>query len=175
MKKRAAGSGHRSVRCRQFGWGPFGYPPRLRSGLRQNRAGFLEKREKGRTPISANLSGILFWAVNPSPGGNQQALTGIFEFPRSRLLARNNCRLARNSGVIVETSETSLGPNRCRTYRPGLNYCKLLREIHTAQEVLEPWIRAQVIESGVRFQTHHMHRVFLISGLQPMKGVLFLA
>src|SRR5713226_9775501 len=29
---------------------PFGYPPRLRSGLRQNRAGFLEKREKGRTP-----------------------------------------------------------------------------------------------------------------------------
>jgi len=65
----------------------FGYPPRLRSGLRQNGAGFLEKREKGRTPISANLSGILFWAVNPSPGGNQQALTGIFEFPRSRLLA----------------------------------------------------------------------------------------
>src|ERR1700694_3393544 len=29
---------------------PFGSPPRLRSGLRQNRAGFLEKREKGRTP-----------------------------------------------------------------------------------------------------------------------------
>src|SRR5260370_35647327 len=29
---------------------PFGYPPRLRSGLRQNRAGFLEKREKGRPP-----------------------------------------------------------------------------------------------------------------------------
>jgi hypothetical protein len=29
---------------------PFGYPPRLRSGLRQNRAGFLEKREKGPTP-----------------------------------------------------------------------------------------------------------------------------
>jgi len=29
---------------------PFGYPPRLRSGLRQNRAGFLERREKGRTP-----------------------------------------------------------------------------------------------------------------------------
>src|SRR5713226_3567000 len=68
------------------GGGPFGYPPRLRSGLRQNRAGFLEKREKGRTPLSANLSGILFWAVNPSPGANQQALTGIFEFPRSRLL-----------------------------------------------------------------------------------------
>jgi hypothetical protein len=36
-----AGSGHRSVRCRQFGWG------RLRLLLR---AGFLEKREKGRTP-----------------------------------------------------------------------------------------------------------------------------
>ena len=32
------------------GGGPFGYPPRLRSGLRQNRAGLLEKREKGRTP-----------------------------------------------------------------------------------------------------------------------------
>jgi len=44
-----AASGHRNVRCRQFA-GPFGYPPRLRSGLRQNRAGFLEKREKGRTP-----------------------------------------------------------------------------------------------------------------------------
>jgi hypothetical protein len=86
-----------------------------------------------------------------------------------------NFRVARSSGVIVEASETSLGPNRCRTYRPGLNYCKLLREIHTAQEVLEPWIRAQVIESWVRFQTHHMHRVFLISGFQPMKGVLFLA
>jgi hypothetical protein len=45
-----AASGHRNVRCRQFGRAPFGYPPRLRSGLRQNRAGFLEKREKGRTP-----------------------------------------------------------------------------------------------------------------------------
>src|ERR1700687_1112568 len=43
---------HRSVRCRQLGRAPFGYPPRLRSGLRQNRAGFLEKREKGRTPSS---------------------------------------------------------------------------------------------------------------------------
>src|SRR6266851_9157438 len=42
-----AASGHRNVRCRQFGRAPFGYPPRLRSGLRQNRAGFLEKREKG--------------------------------------------------------------------------------------------------------------------------------
>jgi hypothetical protein len=45
-----AASGHRDVRCRQFGRALFGYPPRLRSGLRQNRAGFLEKREKGRTP-----------------------------------------------------------------------------------------------------------------------------
>ena len=45
-----AASGHRNVRCWQFGGPPFGYPPRLRSGLRQNRAGFLEKREKGRTP-----------------------------------------------------------------------------------------------------------------------------
>ena len=44
-----AASGRRNVRCRQFGRAPFGYPPRLRSGLRQNRAGFLEKREKGRT------------------------------------------------------------------------------------------------------------------------------
>src|SRR4029077_17098671 len=41
-----AASGHRNVRCRQFGRAPFGYPPRLRSGLRQNRAGFPEKREK---------------------------------------------------------------------------------------------------------------------------------
>src|SRR5437899_1889482 len=44
-----AASGHRNVRCRQFGRAPFGYPPRLRSGLRQNGASFLEKREKGRT------------------------------------------------------------------------------------------------------------------------------
>ncbi len=35
--------------CRRFGRPPFGYPPRLRSGLRQSRAGFLEKREKWRT------------------------------------------------------------------------------------------------------------------------------
>src|SRR6266446_2239522 len=45
-----AASAHRNVRCRQFGRLPFGYPPRLRSGLRQNRGGFLEKREKRRTP-----------------------------------------------------------------------------------------------------------------------------
>src|SRR5438445_6036047 len=32
-----AASGHRNVRCRQFGRAPFGSPPRLRSGLRQNR------------------------------------------------------------------------------------------------------------------------------------------
>ena len=38
-------------RCRLFSRPPFGYPPRLRSGLRQNRAGFLEKREKWRTPL----------------------------------------------------------------------------------------------------------------------------
>src|SRR5258706_11745472 len=40
-----ADQGHRSVRCRQLGRAPL----RLCSGLRQNRAGFLEKREKGRT------------------------------------------------------------------------------------------------------------------------------
>jgi hypothetical protein len=45
-----AASGRRNVRYRQFGRAPFGYPPRLRSGLRQNRAGFLERREKGRIP-----------------------------------------------------------------------------------------------------------------------------
>src|SRR6266403_458445 len=45
-----AASGRRNVRCRQSAGPPFGSPPRLRSGLRQNRAGFLEKREKGRTP-----------------------------------------------------------------------------------------------------------------------------
>jgi hypothetical protein len=49
-KGQGAASGHRNVRCRQFGRGPFGCPPRLRSGLRQNRAGFLEKREKGAHP-----------------------------------------------------------------------------------------------------------------------------
>ncbi len=47
MARRARGSPLWSRRC---GRPPFGYPPRLRSGLRQNRAGFLEKREKGRTP-----------------------------------------------------------------------------------------------------------------------------
>jgi hypothetical protein len=30
-------------------------------------------------------------------GGNQQALTGIFELPRIGLLARNNFRIARDS------------------------------------------------------------------------------
>ena len=44
-----AASGHRKLGVGSSG-DPFGYPPRLRSGLRQNRAGFLEKREKGRTP-----------------------------------------------------------------------------------------------------------------------------
>src|SRR5258707_15826668 len=39
-------SGPRNVRCRQFGRAPFGSPPRLRSGLRQSRAGFLENRDK---------------------------------------------------------------------------------------------------------------------------------
>ncbi len=48
--EKGLGAGHRNVRCWQLGRAPFGYPPRLRSGLRQNRAGFLEKREKGRTP-----------------------------------------------------------------------------------------------------------------------------
>src|SRR6202158_3596508 len=59
-----ADKGHRSVRCRQLGRAPFGYPSRLRSGLRQNRAGFLEKREKGRTPPKFRV-GML--EVDPKP------------------------------------------------------------------------------------------------------------
>ena len=55
-KDLGAASGHRNVRCRQFGRATFGYPPRLRSGLRQNRAGSLEKREKGRTPQSFRVN-----------------------------------------------------------------------------------------------------------------------
>src|SRR5712692_307041 len=43
-------SGHGVLGVGSSAGPPFGYPPRLRSGLRQNRAGFLEKREKGRTP-----------------------------------------------------------------------------------------------------------------------------
>src|SRR5438445_12799385 len=43
-----AASRHGNVRCRQFGRAPFGLSPRLRSGLRQNRAGSLDK---GRTPV----------------------------------------------------------------------------------------------------------------------------
>jgi hypothetical protein len=48
--------------CRQLGRAPFGYPPRLRSGLRQKRAGFLEKREKGCTPSSRTAP------LKPKPG-----------------------------------------------------------------------------------------------------------
>ena len=61
-------SGHRNVRCRQFGRAPFGYPPRLRSGLRQNRLpiypalsfaipqfSFRDRRSWSRT-VSANRS-----------------------------------------------------------------------------------------------------------------------
>jgi hypothetical protein len=47
-----AASGRRNIRCRQFGTAAFGYPPRLRSGLRENRAGFLEKREGAHPRLS---------------------------------------------------------------------------------------------------------------------------
>ena len=63
MKIRPPAASSGVERCRRFGRPPFGYPPRLplapkagalgapvRSGLRQNRAGFLEKRDKWRTP-----------------------------------------------------------------------------------------------------------------------------
>ena len=45
-----AASGHPMLGVGSSAGPPFGSPPRLRSGLRRNRAGFLEEREKGRTP-----------------------------------------------------------------------------------------------------------------------------
>ena len=63
-----AASGHRNVKCRRFGRAPFGYPPRLRSGLRQNRAGFLEKREKGRTLGPSSISLRMHFPVSNCPG-----------------------------------------------------------------------------------------------------------
>jgi hypothetical protein len=49
FEKWPAENRNRALR-RQHRGPPFGYPPRLRSGLRQNWAGFLKKREKWRTP-----------------------------------------------------------------------------------------------------------------------------
>ena len=87
--------GHRSVRCRKFGRAPFGYPARLRSGLRQNRAGFLEKREKGRTPgtplISVNVQrqnrDILSTLMWPTLYNRVGVVKGHVEHSRSAMLS----------------------------------------------------------------------------------------
>ena len=54
-------------------------------------------------------------------------------------------------------------------------HAHLTREIHATQQVLKSRIEAQVIEPRVRFQPHHVHRVFLVSGLQPSNSFLFVA
>jgi len=46
-----AASGHSNVRCLHFGRAPFGYPPRLRSGLRQTGQAFSKSARRGAPPV----------------------------------------------------------------------------------------------------------------------------
>src|SRR6267143_6583553 len=93
---------------------PFGYPPRLRSGLRQNRAGFLKRREKARYTFHADAAHPPFlpvWSelfVSCSldasgfpvrrPSSRQRATPGLFGLRLLLLTSRNAChRLPRHS------------------------------------------------------------------------------
>lgn len=51
----------------------------------------------------------------------------------------------------------------------------LLREIHTVKQALKSGMNAQVIEPRVCLQAHHVHRVFIVSGLKPTNSLLFSA
>src|SRR5207245_6371669 len=68
-----------------------------------------------------------------------------------------------------ESNKTPGNCSRDREVRMGLR-----RKVHAAQQILEAWVRAQVIQPRKQLGVDHPRGVFLISKIKPMKRLIFL-
>ncbi len=50
------------------------------------------------------------------------------------------------------------------------DHAVLLRKVHTAQQVLVAWVRAQVVVSEVNLEKQHTNVVFFVGSLQSLEG-----